>query len=145
MGGISLEGQGEDKTPSPLQSEKKQAEFDKKRRAFVMQAVANGSVLHSIWPPFPQNLELIDPALNVHPAWPPTAIVHGNKDFMIPMSLSKNFESLLKNQGVETEFIEVEGEPHTFLAKMVKGSPTWDTQRRGFDFLETILKRSYSK
>jgi len=109
-----------------------------------MQVIAEGKVLQSIWPSFPEGLGLIDPALNVHGEWPPTAVVHGNADFMIPMRLSQSFIEALRSQGVETEFIEVDGEPHTFLGKMVKGSKTWKTQRKGFDFLEKALRRSYA-
>lgn len=81
--------------------------------------------------------------LNVTTSWPPVAIVHGTADQMIPMRLSKAFAKVLSEQGVETEFFEVEGEPHTFCGKMVKGSATWDSQRRGFDWLEGVLERSH--
>ncbi|GES58474.1 alpha/beta hydrolase fold-3 [Aspergillus terreus] len=139
IGGRSLEGQADVETQSgPLQ-----VSLDQRRREFALQAVAEGRVLHSIWPAFPKHLDLVDPVLNIHPKWPPTAIVHGNCDYMVPIHLSKRFYSALKAQNIETEFIEVEGEPHTFIGEMVKGSPTWDRQRKGFDFLEKIIKRSY--
>lgn len=144
IGGVSLEGQAKDlettHPPAALQSE---LELDEKRQSFAMQAVANGRVLQSIWPPFPDKLALVDPALNVHASWPPTAIVHGDADFMVPMHLSQDFVTTLKESGVEAELIEVDSEPHTFLGKMVKGSSTWETQRKGFDFLEKIVQRTY--
>ncbi|PCH06351.1 Alpha/beta hydrolase fold-3 [Penicillium occitanis (nom. inval.)] len=141
MGGISLEGQRD--AAGPTRSVPMQPNLNDKRQLFAMQAIAQGKVLRSIWPAFPNGLDRVDPARNVHKDWPPTAIVHGTADTMVPMHLSQAFEGLLKEQGVETEFIEVEDEPHTFLGKMVKGSKTWDTQRRGFDFLERILRLSY--
>jgi len=70
--------------------------------------------------------------------------VHGNADIMVPMRLSHNLEEKLREQGIETRFFEVEGEPHTFVGKMVKGSRTWKTQRKGFDFLQEVLDRSYA-
>jgi len=132
QGGVSLEGQA---SSGP--------DFSDPRQAFVLQTIGHGKLFDAIWPQAPKNLDLIDPILNIHKSWPPTAFVHGNADIMVPMRLSHNLEKRLKEQGIETEFFEVEGEPHTFVGKMVKGSRTWDTQRKGFDFLEEVLNRSY--
>ena len=110
-----------------------------------MQAIVNGKVREAIWPPTPNDFHLIDPILNVTESWPPTAFVHGTADIMIPMYISRHLEARLKDKGIETEFFEVEGEPHTFVGKMVKGSQTWHTQRKGFDFLENVLERSYKQ
>ncbi|KZM21314.1 uncharacterized protein EKO05_0006312 [Ascochyta rabiei] len=133
IGGMSLEGQASDPNhPNP-----------KQRQGFAMHQIATGTVIKAIWPAYPNDLQRIDPILNVNTQWPPTAIVHGTADTTIPMRLSKEFEEKLKGYGVSTRFIEVEGEPHTFVGKMKKGSKTWDTQRKGFDWLEEQLKASY--
>lgn len=133
IGGLSLEGQAPDPSaPNP-----------KIRQAFAMHQISTGNVIKTIWPQAPDNLQPIDPVLNVTSEWPPVAIVHGTADKMVLMRVSKELESRLLAQGVETEFIEVEGEPHTFAGSMKKGSKTWDTQRKGFDFLERIIARSY--
>ena len=133
IGGMSLEGQASDPNhPNP-----------KQRQAFAMHQIATGRVVKTIWPPYPDDLGRIDPILNVSAKWPPTAIVHGTADKTIPMRLSKEFEGKLRRKGVQTAFFEVEGEPHTFVGKMVKGSKTWDTQRKGFDWLELRLRESY--
>ncbi len=133
IGGTSLEGQAADGNGfNPRQ-----------RQGFTMHQIATGKVLNSIWPAYPSGLERIDPLLNVSMTWPPTAIVHGTADSTIPMRLSKEFELELKSKGVKTAFFEVEGEAHTFVGKMVKGSRTWDMQRRGFDWLEDRLLESY--
>lgn len=108
-----------------------------------MHQIATGTVVNAIWPAYPKDLGKIDPILNINPKWPPTAIVHGTADATIPMRLSKEFEHKLKALGVQTQFFEVEGEPHTFVGKMKKGSQTWDTQRKGFDWLQERLKESY--
>jgi dipeptidyl aminopeptidase/acylaminoacyl peptidase len=133
IGGMSLEGQASDPShPNP-----------KQRQAFAMHQIATGNVISTIWPPYPNDLAKIDPILNVSKQWPPTAIVHGTADTTIPMRLSKDLEAKLKACGVTTKFVEVEGEPHTFVGKMVKGSKTWDTQREGFNWLEGVLEESY--
>ncbi|CAN9193662.1 unnamed protein product [Alternaria alternata] len=134
IGGTSLEGQPADPThPNPQQ-----------RQAFAMHAIATGKVLNSIWPRYPADLHLIDPVLKVSSSWPPTAIVHGTVDQTIPIAMSKDLEKRLKEAGVKTSLFEVQGEPHTFVGKMTKGSATWDSQRRGFDWLEERLKESYA-
>jgi acetyl esterase/lipase len=141
IGGLSLEGQ-----PSKNSEGRKKAgesPNQEARQAFAMHTISIGKVIQTLWPEGTGELRKIDPILNVHSKWPPTAIVHGTADTMIPMRLSKTFEAELKRSGVETEFIEVEGEPHTFCGKMERGSGTWDTQRRGFNFLERVLQRSY--
>ena len=134
IGGTSLEGQPADPThPNPQQ-----------RQAFAMHAIATGKVLNSIWPRYPADLQLIDPVLKVSSSWPPTAIVHGTADQTIPIAMSKDLEKRLKEAGVKTSLFEVQGEPHTFVGKMTKGSATWDSQRRGFDWLEERLEESYA-
>ena len=134
IGGLSLEGQASDPYhPNP-----------KQRQGFAMHQIATGKVINTIWPSYPSDLEQIDPILNVSKDWPPTAIVHGTADTTIPMRLSKDFEAKLREKGVKTAFFEVEGEPHTFVGKTVKGSKTWESQRRGFDCLEERLKESYN-
>lgn len=137
IGGVSLEGQAFDPSPS--------APDPKARQGFAMHHIAMGKVTNAIWPSAPQGLEKIDPILNVSAEWPPVAIVHGTADTMIPMRLSKELEDVLEEKGVEVEFIQVEGEPHTFCGTMVKGSKTWNTQRKGFDFLEKVVVRSYKQ
>jgi acetyl esterase/lipase len=134
IGGTSLEGQPANPThPNPQQ-----------RQAFAMHAIATGKVLNSIWPRYPADLHLIDPVMKVSSSWPPTAIVHGTADQTIPIAMSKDLEKRLKEAGVKTSLFEVQGEPHTFVGKMTKGSATWDSQRRGFDWLEERLEQSYA-
>lgn len=133
IGGASLEGQALDPTaPDP-----------KVRQAFAMHQIATGNVVKTIWPAYPAQLKKIDPLLNVSKSWPPICIVHGTEDTMIPMSLSQHLCKRLKEEGVEVEFVEVEGQEHTFAGKMERGSKTWNTQRKGFEWLQMILERSY--
>ncbi|KAJ8105853.1 hypothetical protein OPT61_g9929 [Boeremia exigua] len=94
IGGVSLEGQ-------TAESEQPGSE---RRQAFAMHQIATGRVIKTIWPPFPADLECIDPVLNVSANWPPTAIVHGTADVSVPMHLSKVLERELRDKGVETAF-----------------------------------------
>ncbi|KAJ4982694.1 hypothetical protein SVAN01_11810 [Stagonosporopsis vannaccii] len=133
IGGTSLEGHAADPShPNPAL-----------RQAFAMHTIATGAVLSAIWPCYPSDLHLIDPLLNVSSKWPPTAIVHGSHDTTIPISLSRELEGRLREEGVETGFFEVQGEGHTFAGKMAKGSQTWESQRRGFEWLAQRLEESY--
>lgn len=131
-GGISLEGQAVDSTSPPKPHP---------RQIFVAKTVATGTMVEVICPS--GDSDAIDPYEHVSGKWPPVCIVHGNADDFIPIGLSRLFEEKLKSLGGKVTFFEVEGEPHTFVGKMVKGSKTWETQRKGFDFLEEVLSGSY--
>jgi len=76
-------------------------------------------------------------------AWPPTAIVHGSEDVTIPIELSRELEARLREEGVQTELFVVQGEGHTFAGKMVRGGETWESQRRGWEWLARRLEESY--
>lgn len=127
-GGVSLEGQA---TQGP--------NFKDPRQAFAMTTIANGTLLDACVPD--KKIEKIDAFMSVDEDFPPTCIVHGQSDTMVPLYLSKDLFGVLKSKGVESELVEVPGEEHTFAGKMVKGSETWNVQRRGFDFLESVLDR----
>jgi dipeptidyl aminopeptidase/acylaminoacyl peptidase len=71
--------------------------------------------------------------------FPPTFIVHGDADRMVPTELSRVLFRGLKDLGVECGMVEVPGEDHTFAMGMKVGSQTWEVQRRGFDWLERII------
>jgi hypothetical protein len=109
----------------------------------IINTIAGGELITKIWPLAPGDVHPIDPILNITKSWPPTAIVHGTADIMVPVRLSKQLEIKLRENEVETTFIEMAGESHEFAEKMVKGSRTWRLQRKGFDFLERVLKQSY--
>lgn len=114
------------------------------RQCFTMNVITNSQILKSIWQQTPNDLHLIDLILNIHKDWPPMAVIHNIKDFIILFEMSEYLESQLQLAGVKTKLIAVPGEPHTFAGQMVKDSPTWWKQREGFDFLERILNWSYN-
>ncbi|KAJ3939986.1 uncharacterized protein N0V96_009981 [Colletotrichum fioriniae] len=128
LGGVSLEGQA----PGP-------PNFDDPRQAFAMTQIATGNVMNTIVPD--KNWDAVDPFRNITPSFPPTFIVHGQADTMVPLELSQDLIKVLKEKGVKSELREIPGEEHTFAAKMKVGSQTWNLQREGFDFLESLIKK----
>ncbi|KAJ4304484.1 hypothetical protein N0V90_000010 [Kalmusia sp. IMI 367209] len=124
-GGVSLEGQA---SGSP--------DFTDPRQAFALTRIARGKVLDAIFPS--KEWDRVDPLRNITNKFPPTFIVHGGNDTMVPVEFSKALFESLKVCGVRCEMEVVDGEEHTFAAKMKVGSNTWETQKKGFDFLGEI-------
>jgi Dipeptidyl aminopeptidases/acylaminoacyl-peptidases len=132
---VSLEGQSESGVS-------KGPDFSRPRDAFVFTQIASGNVLSAIYPasetsdPF---FKSVDPLQNVSSAFPPTYIVHGLADTMVPIDLSRGLFAKLKEEGVKCGMTEVPDEEHTFANMMKVGSRTWWLQREGFDFLEGFI------
>ncbi|KAL4770992.1 Alpha/Beta hydrolase protein [Aspergillus nidulans var. acristatus] len=131
--GISLEGQS---------SASNKPDFSRPRDAFVLTQIANGNVLRVIFPPECGDIRIIDPVLRVQTGegFPPTFIVHGDRDRMVSVEVSRELYRVLKERGVECGIVEVEGEDHTFALGMEVGSRTWERQREGFDWLERVIQ-----
>nr|XP_036582638.1 uncharacterized protein CTRU02_07191 [Colletotrichum truncatum]KAF6791429.1 hypothetical protein CTRU02_07191 [Colletotrichum truncatum] len=127
VGGVSLEGQA----PGP-------PNFNDPRQAFAMTQIANGNVMNTIVPD--KNWDEVDPVRNISSSFPPTFIVHGQADTMVTIDLSRGLFKTLQENGVRSGLREIPGEEHTFAAKMKVGSETWNLQREGFDFLESLIK-----
>lgn len=135
---VSLEGQ----TESGIS---KGPDFSRPRDAFAFTQIAAGNVISAIYPDGDNGsdpeYQLVDPARNVSVDFPPTYIVHGLADTMVPIELSRVLFQRLKENGVPCGMTEVPGEEHTFAMKMEVGSKTWWLQREGFDFLEKYIGR----
>lgn len=129
-GGLSLEGQASAAGPN----------FDDPRQAFALTQVANGKVLDTIFPS--RDWQKVDPILNINSQFPPTFIVHGLADTMVPISLSRALVQELKKHTVPSRLVEIPNEEHTFAARMKVGSSTWNLQKQGFDFLGDLIKHS---
>lgn len=151
-GSISLEGQSDLPPPSssgaPGGSGGKggtgegppKPNFNKPRDAFAFTHMANGAMLDAIYPGN-KDIKKIDPLLNISSSFPPTYIVHGLEDTLVPIEFSRSLLKELEKNGAECGMTEVPGEGHTFAAKMEVGSRTWELQREGFGFLEGVLRR----
>lgn len=125
--GISLEGQA---LPP---------DFTVPRQAFALSSIANGRVLDAIYPD--KDRSEVDALEHITAEFPPTYISHGLADTSVPIHLSRTLFAKLKEHNVVSGMSEIEGEEHTFAAKMVVGSPTWLQQRKGFDFLQNVISR----
>jgi acetyl esterase/lipase len=126
-GGVSLEGQA---PGAP--------DFSNPRQAFAFTQIARGSVLEAVYPK--GEWEKVDPLRNINPCFPPTFIVHGTEDVMVPTRLSRDLYAALVQNGVECGMEEVPGEGHSFANCM--SAAAWDIQRKGFDFLESLRDRT---
>lgn len=125
-GGVSLEGQS---TGPP--------DFNDPRQAYALTRLANGKLLDAIFPS--KDWDKVDPARNISSCFPPTFIAHGTEDSKVPIGLSRELFRILNDRGVHCGISEVPEEDHTFAAKMQVGSQTWELQRLGFDFLESLM------
>jgi acetyl esterase/lipase len=125
--GVSLEGQANGPP-----------DFSDPRQAFALSQVANGTVMDAVYPS--RKWAGVDPLLNIGSGFPPTYIVHGTADTKVPIKLSQKLYQKLQSLGVNSGMSDAPGEEHTFAAKMVVGSQTWDIQRRGFDFLQGLIR-----
>lgn len=127
---ISLEGQTSDSLPDA-------------RFAWAMNLIKTARLWPTIYPRAvsnPSAYALIDSMQNVHPRHPPTCIVHGDADRMVPLSISRDQYELLRANDIESELIVVPDEGHTFAGKMERGTRAWDIQRQGFDWLERKIQ-----
>lgn len=125
-GGVSLEGQAQGPP-----------DFSDPRQAFALTQIANGNVMSAVFPS--KDWDHIDPLRNISADFPPTFIIHGEADTMVPKKLSRDLLQELKAHGVKCGMQEIPGEEHTFAARMKVGSQTWELQKRGFDFLQGLL------
>lgn len=132
---ISLEGQSET-------AQSRGPDFSRPRDAFALTQIANGTVLEACCPDL-QRRKQIDPVCNVQGGFfPPTFIVHGADDAMVSIEVSRELLRVLQREGVRCEMVEVPSEGHTFAMGMEVGGKTWELQRKGFDFLDSVISRT---
>ncbi len=77
----------------------------------------------------------VDPVSLFSAEFPPTIFLHGNKDTMVDFKFSKFAYESLRDLGVETELLVVEGGNHIFDAPLKEGMPEWEKVEAGFEFL----------
>lgn len=71
---------------------------------FIFDGVENSDVITEI--------EKVDVASNITEKLPPVLLVHGNNDTLVPLTMSENLYQSLKDLGVDTELVVVEGMSH---------------------------------
>ncbi|MFA6242241.1 MAG: alpha/beta hydrolase [Candidatus Hydrogenedentales bacterium] len=78
----------------------------------------------------PKLYELASPMLQVKPGVPPTLIIHGTIDELVPVAESGKLAAKLKAVGVPCEFDAIPGWPHTMdLAKPINERFRYDMQK----------------
>ncbi len=72
------------------------------------------------------------PIVNVSPDDPPTLLVHGDKDTLVPISNSQRIHEAFQKAKVKSQFITIEGSPHGFrgddAAKATAAMVSWFEQ-----------------
>jgi S-formylglutathione hydrolase FrmB len=75
----------------------------------------------------------ISPVTHISPDDPPTLIIHGDKDFLVPIQQAELFLNKLKAAGVETKLVVKQGGGHTW--------PDWHKEMVNIaDWFDTHLK-----
>lgn len=62
----------------------------------------------------PESLVYYCPIKNIHPKYPSTLLIHGNKDTDVPYFQSKDMQQALTKNGIENRLITMEGYGHVF-------------------------------
>jgi acetyl esterase/lipase len=65
----------------------------------------------------PNDVNDVSPLLHATEDDPPTLLIHGDKDFLVPLWQSERMCEALKAKGVESELIVIEGGGHGFSGK----------------------------
>lgn len=79
----------------------------------------------------PKLADSISPLLHVSADDPPTLLIHGNKDELVPISNSERIEAAFKQQNVPVELIVIDGAGHGFSAP--DQARTWQAMLEWFD------------
>ncbi|KAJ4179561.1 hypothetical protein NW767_014597 [Fusarium falciforme] len=83
---------------------------------------------------------LIDPVANVHQQWPPTCLVHGADDNLLPHTVTAEpLTQELQKQGVECEFIKISGAKHMFAISMTRQSEEWVHVGKAMDWAARMI------
>ena len=82
----------------------------------------------------PEVYERVTPLKFVSAQSPPTLFFHGTTDALVPQSTSRRMHEELKSNGVESEYVSIEGKGH--LTTFIDGS----ARRKAIEFLNKHLK-----
>jgi acetyl esterase/lipase len=80
------------------------------------------------------------PVLHVGKDYPPVVFTHCKDDTDVPFSEAEAMVALLKNAGVDYQFIQLEGSAHAFNALITKTDAATNTRKAVMDFLKNHLK-----
>lgn len=91
----------------------------------------------------PEELKAYVARTHVSPSSPPTVIVHGTVDRMVPIQTSEELVVVLREAGVESKLIRVEGADHGF--DLVPGVLEDVRKREAFEEANAFVARMLSK
>ena len=74
---------------------------------------------------------------------PPTVLVHGTEDLMVPCEISRELFEALREKGVDTELVKVEGANHGF--DLVPGAIGDGEKRRVFERANEFMAKYLEK
>lgn len=89
----------------------------------------------------PREFDRFCPIRNITPDYPPTLLLHGDKDTDVPYAQSVAMAAELKRVGIAHEFISIPGGGHGFDAKGMEDAAV----ASAFDRIEKFLKQHVGK
>ncbi|KAJ0122955.1 uncharacterized protein J7T55_011416 [Diaporthe amygdali] len=103
------------------------------RNAWLFGTMKEGRLFDELVPD--GNYDNIDPAVLLTTSCPPTFFVHGSADTSVNVELSERAHKTLKEKGVESELIVVNGAGHAFDQNQKPGDPGYEAVVKGLEFL----------
>ena len=115
-------------------------DFSKPRTAWMFNAGARGTHYTSIAPN--GDTSLIDPAklFSGMSSYPPTCFLHGTKDTLVDVGLSKRAYQEMIRAGHEARLILVDGVDHGFDEKTKPGEPEFEKVQAALEFLKKHIE-----
>lgn len=108
-------------------------DFTKHRPAWLFHNMKKGTYLKNVVPD--GKYEKVDPAALFSSSFPPTYFIHGGVDTGVLPKFSEQAHAELKEKGVDTKLVIVEGGPHGFDAGAKPGDGKFAIVEEGFKFL----------
>jgi acetyl esterase/lipase len=71
----------------------------------------------------PEAYRQASPRTHVGPHCPPTLLVHGSKDMLVPIEATRALASALRDAGVPVDFLELPATEHAFDLAFLRLSP----------------------
>ncbi|KAL1846596.1 hypothetical protein Daus18300_014214 [Diaporthe australafricana] len=103
------------------------------RNAWLFGTMKDGRLFDELVPD--GNYDKIDPAVLLTPSCPPTFFVHGSADTSVNFKLSERAHKALKENGVESELVVVDGAGHAFDQNQKPGDTGYEAVVKGLEFL----------
>ena len=88
----------------------------------------------------PKAYELASPVTHLSKNTPPVLTIHGDKDSLVPITLSEDLDELLKSNNIEHEFVIVPGGEHAFTLYPDSLNSNTDIRPSVINFLDKHLR-----